>query len=394
MSGRRNTGARIRLENVGPVAEADIRLGDLTVLVGPQASGKSIFLQTLKLAMDSYHVRDFFRQHNVEFNGDAKAFVDGYYGRGMGGMLDGQPYVTWADKRASLESLAHTRKSAKNHEERLFYIPAQRVVSLPSGVSQPFGTFKFGDPYVLRHFAHQVHFLLQNEFGSLTTLFPVSQRLNEALRQPIASAFLDGAEVTLEQKDFTRTLALRVEGLSESLPFLAWSAGQREFIPLLLGLYWLCPSGRIERRDSLEWVVIEEPEMGLHPRAIEAFLLLVLELLRRGYKVVLSTHSPAVLDLVWALRYIAKDGAPTDLRKLFSQPGNLSINKIVESALGKSARVYFFERRQPAKDISSLDPEAEDEAICNWGDLNGFSGRSAEVVAEVVARSSMEAAQG
>ena len=392
MSGRKNTGSRIRLENVGPVAEADIRLGDLTVLVGPQASGKSIFLQTLKLAMDSYHIRDFFKQHNVEFNGDARAFVDGYYGLGMGGMLNGKPHVTWAGKRTSLESLTLTRKSATNQEEQLFYIPAQRVVSLPSGVSQPFSAFKFGDPYVLRYFAHQVHILLQSEFADLSTLFPVGQKLNEALRQPISSAFFDGAEVTLEQKDYTRTLVLKVEGLSEGLPFLLWSAGQREFVPLLLGLYWLCPSGQTAKRDSIEWVVIEEPEMGLHPRAIEAFLLLVLELLRREYKVVLSTHSPAVLDLVWVLRYITAGGLPSDIRKLFSQPANLSINKIAESSLDKSTRVYFFERGLSAKDISSLDPESDDEAISNWGDLNTFSGRSADVVAEIVSRNSLGAA--
>ena len=42
--------------------------------------------------------------------------------------------------------------------------------------------------------------------------------------------------------------------------------------------------------------------MGLHPQGIATAMLLVLELLRRGYKVVLSTHSTVVLDMVWALR--------------------------------------------------------------------------------------------
>ena len=43
---------RLRASNVGPVTEADIRFGDLTVFVGPQATGKSIFLQLLKLLVD------------------------------------------------------------------------------------------------------------------------------------------------------------------------------------------------------------------------------------------------------------------------------------------------------------------------------------------------------
>ena len=43
---------RIRAKGIGPVKEADIRLGDVTVFVGPQATGKSIFLQLLKLLVD------------------------------------------------------------------------------------------------------------------------------------------------------------------------------------------------------------------------------------------------------------------------------------------------------------------------------------------------------
>ena len=42
---------RIKLANLGQIKEADVQFGDLTVLVGPQATGKSIFLQLLKLLM-------------------------------------------------------------------------------------------------------------------------------------------------------------------------------------------------------------------------------------------------------------------------------------------------------------------------------------------------------
>ena len=63
---------------------------------------------------------------------------------------------------------------------------------------------------------------------------------------------------------------------------MVWSAGQREVIPLLLGLYWLMPSTRISKRRDVEWAIIEELEMGLHPHAISAVLLMVLELLTRA----------------------------------------------------------------------------------------------------------------
>lgn len=42
----------LNLRNLGPIREADLTFGDLTVLTGPQASGKSIALQVLKLAID------------------------------------------------------------------------------------------------------------------------------------------------------------------------------------------------------------------------------------------------------------------------------------------------------------------------------------------------------
>ena len=39
------------------------------------------------------------------------------------------------------------------------------------------------------------------------------------------------------------------------------------------------PSGKTQKKDNIDWVVIEEPEMGLHPKAISALLLIFLELL-------------------------------------------------------------------------------------------------------------------
>jgi len=377
----------IRLENVGPISEAKVNLGDLTILVGPQASGKNIFLQTLKLVMDRSHILSFFHENRIIFNNDPKTFLDGFYGRGMAGMLARGPTVTWKGQRYRLDALTKFRKRKQTPIEKLFYIPAQRVVSLRSGVSQPFGSFNFGDPYVLRYFADRVHIMLQHEFGRNAKLFPISGRLSQPLKDQIEKHIFGGDPLTVDQKDPTRKLTLEVGGSSEGLSFLSWSAGQREFAPLLLGFYWLCPAGGVSRRNNIEWVVIEEPEMGLHPRAISTFLLMVLELMRRGYKVVISTHSTVVLDLIWALRHIQDcSGMESDVRNLFDLRSNPTTKDIAESALEKNYSVYFFERGRDAQDISSLDPGAEDDAISNWGDLSGFADRAADVVAKVVNR--------
>jgi len=388
---------RLQTQNLGPISDADVTFGDLTVFVGPQASGKSVFLQTLKLGVDRNHIHDTFRHHNIVFGDDPHAFLGGYFGRGMDGMIDNNPapQVTWEGKSKPLSDLAkrarrkpNRDKTARDEPEHLFYIPAQRVVSLPGGASQPFTAFNYGDPYALRYFADQVHKLLQNEFGSSDALFPLPNRLNETLRTPISEHFFGKAKLNVELKNFTKSITLKVEGLKEGLAYLAWSAGQREFLPLLLGLYWLCPAGKVSRRDSIEWVVIEEPEMGLHPRAISTMLLMVLELMRRGYRVAISTHSPVVLDLVWAMQTFKNcTGNEKDVRKLLHLHSNPTTKGIASSALAKDYKVYFFERGKPAQDISSLDPGADTPEEANWGDLLGFSSRTADLVSDVVARS-------
>lgn len=384
----------LRVKNLGPIPDATVEFGDLTVLVGPQASGKSLFLQTLKLVLDRNHIHDTFEHHNIVFNGDPKAFLGGYLGRGMGGMIqsDPPPSVTWSGKTHPLAELAKRgrgRGRGRGHvHETMFYIPAQRVVSLPGGTTQPFTGFSYGDPYSLRYFADQVHFLLQNEFGSNEALFPLPNRLNETLRVPIAKHIFGDAKLNVELKDFTKSMTLKVGSLEDGLPYLAWSAGQREFLPLLLGLYWLCTAGKVSRRDHIEWVVIEEPEMGLHPRAISTMLLLVLELLRREYKVIISTHSPVVLDLVWAMQTLQKcNGVEADIRRLFELNSSSNAKSICSAALNRSYRAYFFERGQVAKDISMLDPSSEIPEEASWGDLIGFSGRTADIVADAISRS-------
>lgn len=390
---------RLAVRNMGPISEAEITFGDLTVLVGPQASGKSVLLQALKLAVDRANIHDVFEHHNIVFKGtgdvsDAEVFLNAYFGRGMGGMLnsDPEPSIRFENRKLDLREYAKRGRTSGvprgSAAERLFYIPAQRVVSLPGGKTVPFGSFEYGDPYVLRYFADRLHILLQNEFASKAELFPASNRLNSSLRNPIEKNFFGEAKLEVDLKDYTKTLNLKLDGLSEGLPFLAWSAGQREFAPLLLGLYWLCPAGKISRRDPVEWVVIEEPEMGLHPRAVATTLLLVLELMRRGYRVVLSTHSTVVLDLVWAVKVISQHkGNEKDILRIFEIPSNPTTKAIASKALEMDARVYFFERGKDVKDISSLDPTASDQAVASWGDLTGFTGRSSDVVADVVCRS-------
>lgn len=390
---------RLHVSQFGPLQSADVTFGDLTVIVGPQATGKSIFLQTLKLLIDRDQIHDLFSHHSMSFGGNEEAFLDAYFGRGIAGGWSSASSIRFNEKSVNLHELARPSKS-KSRYERLFYIPAQRVMSLPNGVSQNFGTFNFGDPYVLRSFSDSVHDLIQNEFAATGKLFPAPNRLNESLREPIAEQLFGGTSLVVDDSEFTKRLALQVPGQKKPLGFLSWSAGQREFTPMLMGLYWLC-TVKTQRKsgktadETVEWVVIEEPEMGLHPKGIQAVLLMVLELLRRNYRVVLSTHSPVVLEMVWALQELKKNEATeASVRALFDLRSVPYTKSLARTALEKDYKVYYFDRGQAARDISNLDPLAEQTEESEWGGVVGFASKANATVTDAVNSAPRKRPQG
>ena len=171
------------------------------------------------------------------------------------------------------------------------------------------------------------------------------------------------------------------------LPFMVWSAGQREFVPLLLGLYWLMPPTKVARRGHIEWVVVEELEMGLHPRAITVVLLMMLELVARGYRVCISTHSPLVLEAVWAIQRLKESHADGKaLLKVFQAETSQSLQKMADTVLSKDFKVFNFDRvTGETTDISGLDPANENSVEAGWGGLAEFSAAANAAVAEAAA---------
>jgi hypothetical protein len=172
-------------------------------------------------------------------------------------------------------------------------------------------------------------------------------------------------------------------------PFLNWTVAQREFTPLLLGLYHLLPPTGQRKREDIDWVVIEEPEMGLNPQGITAVLLLILELLCRGYRVVISTHSQHVLAAVWMLQRLKEHRARWQLVcDAFKVKRTAQMREVAEEALRKDYRVHymFFDHLMAvrSKDISSLDVEDADDAISSWGGLAEPGSRFSEAVRQAV----------
>ena len=378
---------RIRAQNIGPVREADIRFGDLTIFVGPQATGKSIFLQLLKLLVDRRSIHDTMQYYGLGQPSDVDGFLDLYFGEGMASI--------WSEKKSRLilgqarkptGLAAYARPGRAETPEKMFYIPAQRVMSLRDGLTRPFTDYRAGDPFVLRDFSDKLHWIVQNEIGLDEDVFPRRNRLAAVLREPLEDHIFGGFGLRTDTSAHQRRLVLKSD-TGRPLPYLVWSAGQREFVPLLLGLYWLLPPSAVQRRDGLQWVVIEEPETGLHPNGIGAVLALVMNLRSRGYRVCLSTHSPHVLDIVWALRFFQENHAQRkDVLRLLGLKSTLMTRQMADCALESDFRTYYFARDGRVRDISDLDSGAEDIAEGGWGGLTEFSGKVGDIVAEVANR--------
>src|SRR5690606_6862833 len=154
--------------------------------------------------------------------------------------------------------------------------------------------FDTSTPYVLREFSEILRQMLQNGMGNLASIFPISKRLKQPLRKCFNDSIFHDGKVVMDERAGQKKLRMQIDGMS--VPFITWSAGQKEFMPLLLGFYWLCPPSKVSKKDGVKYVVIEEPEMGLHPQAIKSVILQVIDLLSRGYKVIISTDSPVFVE--------------------------------------------------------------------------------------------------
>ena len=372
---------RIHLTSLGQIPEADISFGDLTVFVGEQASGKSILLQLVKLILDTSDITRTLKTHGFDWRKEPKAFLPLYFGEGMEGIWSDATEINVDSANFALDK-ALSRRGRKKAES-LFLIPAQRVITLRDGWPRAFMDYAIGDPYVVKRFSEQLRLLMESSRGG--AIFPQEHRMNKTIREAIGESVFGKDKVKLDTSQRKR-IVLDVAG--SQLPFMAWSAGQREFTPLLLGLYWLMPSGGARKKTGLDWVVIEEPEMGLHPKAVSALLLIFLEFLKRGYKVIVSTHSPQILELIWAMQLIVKaDAGPRPLLDILGLDPTPFSKKLAETGLEKTFKTYYFSRQESVvnvKDISTLDPGNPDEDVSDWGGLTLFSTKVSEMLTAAI----------
>lgn len=368
------------VKSFGQIADANVRFGDLTLLVGPQASGKSIFLQLLKLLIDKSHIRKAVEQLGYLWKKEDD-ILNLFFGENMAKIWRSDSKIIFDGKSSVRNSLLF--RMPQKAEEKLFYIPAQRILSIADGRPKTFMEFDPSAPYSLRFFSETLRILLQN--GMDTSIFPAPKRLTGTLRSLFNDAIFHGGKVAIDDSTGQKKFSMQIEGMN--VPFLTWSAGQKEFMPLLLAFYWLCPPAKVSKRNSYQYVVIEEPEMGLHPQAIKAIIVQIVDLLKRGYKVIVSTHSPLLLEFAWAFNLLKNNQSPDSaLHELFDMKVTASSKNLFDGVLtGKTINTFYFSRvngQVTSKDITSLDANDEDTDISEWGGISQFAGKAADIISK------------
>lgn len=375
---------RVIVDNFGPIKHADVEFGDLTILVGAQASGKSLFLELTKLIEDKNPIIKKLKQYGYYLGkNDQKNLLDIYFGEGLSDLWRDNTQVI-VDNQEPITIINMERDADAKMKEDIFYIPAQRILSMAEGRAKFFSDFDSSCPYVLRQFSETIRLFMSNGFGKdNNVVFPIKTRLKTFQKQSFDQSIFHGAEVVMDTDSLQRRMKLKIDGID--MPFMAWSAGQKEFMPLLMGFYCLSgPPNKVLKKEEYKYVIIEEPEMGLHPLAIEAILIQVLELMQSGYKVVISTHSSIPLEFAWVFKFLKeskKQKKEAALMQMFtSADPNVGWLKGI---FDKTIKTYYFSRKEggvSSVDISSLEVDDENIDISEWGGLSSFATVAGHVV--------------
>lgn len=381
---------RVAVKNFGPLSNVDTELGDLTILVGAQASGKSLFLQMFKLLKDRVAILKSLENYGFVVNNRLENILNRYLGEGLSNMWTNDSTFVFNGKTYTRECFEQPLKG--NPADRVFYIPAQRILSIADGRPKYFMEFSENDPFVLRKFSDTLRLFIQNGLGGSDVLFPLQNRLKSAIRKMYDKAIFHGGKVVLDERGGQRKIAMNVENMH--LPLMTWSAGQKEFMPLLMAFYCLSgPPQQVVNREQYKYIILEEPEMGLHPLAIQTIILQMIEFMHAGYKVIVSTHSPVLLEFVWAyncLKTIPEDKRVGALCEVFGLQDGKKLS-FMKDVYDKDINTYFFSRdnesgKVSAKNISSLDVFSDDVDMNEWGGLTHFSSKANQVVSKYMAQ--------
>lgn|GEM_PF-2219165 len=297
--------ASLRIENYKLIESLVLDLSPLNVLVGPNGAGKSSVIEVLQIFKNMARPGFSFEEDLpkvfrwIAAGGFKGAIRVGTNNMNLGFSDDcGNEFLaTFApDERGNPKLIS----SLCNHRESVPLTDCQEIVRFIRG----WRIHKFKDVYDLgRDFKDLAYAPGEND----RYLFDAGDNLPQVLLGlkirdektflVIKDVFLEAVSDQAPDSDLVFDVGdIVFMGLAMSedlwanswtLPYRDWPDGWKKFLALIVSL---------ETAGSL--FVIEEPENYLHPGLINYFMELVKERVKEGLQVIITTHSPVLVNLV------------------------------------------------------------------------------------------------
>jgi hypothetical protein len=288
---------RLVIENFGPIKKADIDLRELTVFVGPQATGKSLAAQavyflrryeTLLLSLSDTPVNATVSALEKWFGQDLSIYVNPetrLYWNPSEPDQKSASEICWRTNEVHLSQALEDRyNTQKPFKETEVYIPAGRAL------------YSFLPPYSLLS-----RVLASQDWpGFILTFYETLGNTINWLRREQDRYSITPSGLFLEERINSifkgkirydeETIALKMEN-GDILSPTNIAAGQMEIWP-----FWaIVEAGLKSKRFDSAQIYFEEPEAHLHPGAQRNIMEMVAYLVRDGTRFLLTTHSPYVL---------------------------------------------------------------------------------------------------
>lgn len=289
---------RLEIRNFGPIKKADIEVGDLTVFVGPQATGKSLTAQILY----------FFRRleqlvsKKDELTEGLEIGLKQWLGSKLSVYTNTKTILRWSHPDIvanAVQEIAWTREGVKLNwalqtRMRTFSDLSKAEVYIPSGRA----LYTFLPPYVL---VAESRFIKSQDWpGYITEFYGTLGRTirwlhenQERANQSAEAEFLRSRIQNIIKGELsygTETVSLKIG--QKTITPTTMAGGQMEIWP-----FWaIVEVGNRSKRLRSARIYFDEPEAHLHPAAQKAVVEIIACLVhQQKTQFVLTTHSPYIL---------------------------------------------------------------------------------------------------
>lgn len=329
------------IEKLGPIRKLEIKPRPLTLIIGEQASGKSLVAQVLYFfrGLES-HVGRAYSLELIErerWHGVAvKQILDNLRGVPFGYFADGtatlryrlslsprSKHLDWKLSVYSVNRLVRPLKSLREQMDRWadswiedkealgrtrrlrqIFIPTERSMITRLSESEESVLYADYQPEPIRRLAT----ILNRAARTYESVYPRLRngppgKRNMTERQQARAFILDCQRKALAGEAYVPRRGLkrwkwriRKERRDKILPIQATASGQMEAWPFF-ALATVFGAHYLSRNESLDFY-FEEPETHLHPAAQVEVMKVIAYLVNRGQRFVVTTHSPFIAYVV------------------------------------------------------------------------------------------------